>query len=31
VTEEYMVSNAKAALAFAEAVNAYQQILAEAD
>lgn len=29
VTEEYMVSNAKAALAFVEAVNAYQQSLVE--
>jgi hypothetical protein len=31
VTEEYMVSNAKAALAFVEAVNAYKQSLAETD
>lgn len=29
VTEEYMVSNANAALAFVNAVRAYQQILAK--
>ncbi|MBQ4824841.1 hypothetical protein J4729_09845 [Leisingera sp. HS039] len=31
VTEEYMVSNDKAALAFVEAVQAYKEALAEAD
>ena len=31
VTEEYMVSNAKAALAFVEAVQVYQKVLAETD